>query len=167
MIRGVRARRLPAGRRLEDIMPDVTLRDPFMGLRDELWGDWPIVPRRWLRRALRNTEVLDQQAPVDISKSNGDLKIRVSLPGFTSREISCEVKDDFVTVKAEHEETAEEKSEDYYCRERRSGSIARSFSLPETVDAEHAEAEYRNGVLEVRAPVKQAAGAKQITIKGD
>jgi len=148
-------------------MADITIRDPFGGLRDELWADWPFAPSRLLRRALRTGELTDEQAPVDISKSNGDLKIRVSLPGFTSKEISCEVKDNFVTIKANHEETTEEKSEDYYCRERRSGSVARSFSLPEAVDAQRAEAEYRNGVLEVRAPLAQAAGAKQIEIKGE
>lgn len=148
-------------------MADITIRDPFSGLRDELWADWPFTPTRLLRRALRNGDLVAEQAPIDISKSNGDLKIRVSLPGFSSKEISCEVKDDFVTIKANHEETTEEKSEDYYCRERRSGSVARSFSLPETVDAQRAEAEYRNGVLEVRAPLAQAAGAKQIEIKGE
>lgn len=151
-------------------MPDIAVRDPFAVMRDELWSDWPewpVVPRRWLRRALRNAEMLEAEVPIDISKSNGDLLIRMSLPGFTSKEIACEVKDDFVTVKAEHEETAEQKGEDYYCRERRQGMVSRSVALPEAIDADHAEAEYRNGVLTLRAPMQAAGTSKHVTIKGE
>ncbi|MFA7248847.1 MAG: Hsp20/alpha crystallin family protein [Dehalococcoidia bacterium] len=149
-------------------MPEITLRDPLTAATEELWSDWPnwpVMPRRWLRRALRNAELLGEAAPLDISKHNGDLVIRMSLPGFAANEISCEVKDDFVTVKAEHEETAEEKAEEYYSRERRVGEIARSFSLPQAVDAERADATYRNGVLEVRVPVKHEEATKRVTIK--
>ncbi len=148
-------------------MLDLAVRDPLSVLNDELWSDWPVMPRRWLRRALRNAEMLDEEVPIDVLKHDGKLIVRMTLPGFTAKEISCEVKDDLVSVKAEHEETSEEKAEDYYRRECRYGTVSRSFALPEVIDADHAEAEYRNGVLTIRAAMKTIGASKQIAIKGD
>jgi HSP20 family protein len=91
----------------------------------------------------------------------------VSLPGFARAEVACAVKDDLVSIKAEHEDTAEERAEDYYCRERRQGTVVRSVTLPHAVDADHAEAQYRDGVLTLRAPIKADQATRQIAINED
>ncbi len=148
-------------------MADLNVRDPLAMLDEELWSDWPAVPRRWLRRALRNAELLEEDVPIDISKHDGKLVVRITLAGFTAQEISCEVKDDQVAVKAEHDETSEEQAEDYYRRERRHGMVSRNLTLPDAVDPDQAEAEYRNGVLTIRAPMKTIGVSKQIVIKGE
>ena len=57
------------------------------------------------------------------------------------------------------------KDEQYHHVERRYGSFSRSFSLPTTIDPNRVSAEYKNGVLTVRLPLREEA--KPRTIKVD
>ena len=67
----------------------------------------------------------------------------------------------FVPVQVEKKE-----NENNYLRvERTYGAFSRSFSLANTVNAEAIKAEYKNGVLEITAPVKESALPKQIEVK--
>ena len=49
--------------------------------------------------------------------------------------------------------------------ERTFGKVSRSFSLPQEVDECKAEAKFKDGVLELTLPKKQAAARKQVTIQ--
>ena len=56
-------------------------------------------------------------------------------------------------------------NEDNYLRiERAYGSFTRSFTLPNTVNAEGIRADYRNGVLTVRMSKREESKPKQIKI---
>ena len=46
----------------------------------------------------------------------------------------------------------------------RSGVFSRTFSLPQAVDAAKVAAEYRNGVLTVRLPLREEARPRQIKV---
>ena len=48
--------------------------------------------------------------------------------------------------------------------ERQYGSFTRSFSLPETVDADGISADLKDGVLELRLPKKEAPTPKKIAV---
>jgi HSP20 family protein len=50
--------------------------------------------------------------------------------------------------------------------ERSYGSFTRSFTLPQTVSAEGANAEYNNGVLRVTLPKREETKARRIQISG-
>jgi HSP20 family protein len=56
------------------------------------------------------------------------------------------------------------KDDQYHHVERRYGTFSRSFSLPQTVDASRVAAEYRNGVLTVRLPLREEAKPRQIKV---
>jgi HSP20 family protein len=57
--------------------------------------------------------------------------------------------------------------EDNYHRvERAYGSFTRSFTLPQTVTAEGATAEFQNGMLHVSLPKREETKARKIEIKG-
>jgi HSP20 family protein len=51
--------------------------------------------------------------------------------------------------------------------ERAYGSFTRSFTLPNTVSAEGANAEYKNGVLRVTLPKREETKARRIEVKGE
>ncbi len=70
-----------------------------------------------------------------------------------------------LTIKGEKKLSTEVKDEQFHHIERRYGSFSRSFSLPQTVDANRVAAEYKNGVLTVRLPLREEA--KPRTIKVD
>jgi HSP20 family protein len=56
------------------------------------------------------------------------------------------------------------KDEQYHHSERRYGSFSRSFSLPQTVDASRVSADYKNGVLTVRLPLREEAKPRSIKV---
>ena len=89
------------------------------------------------------------------------------LPGFQKEEISLELKEGILTIRAEHKESEEEQAKkgEYVRRERRYGSFARTFDVS-GIDESGITAAYHNGILELTLP-KQAPvvpQARQITI---
>ena len=98
----------------------------------------------WNSNAFR-TDILDE----------GDhFTLQAELPGFRKEDLQLELKDGVLTISARHEETNEEKN--YLCRERRYGSVSRSFNL-EGIDEEGIRAKFENGVLELILPKEKAA----------
>ena len=53
----------------------------------------------------------------------------------------------------------------YHRIERSYGSFVRSFAVPNSVDTEKVSADYKNGVLTVKLPKKEAAKPKQIRVE--
>lgn len=60
--------------------------------------------------------------------------------------------------------TKESEGETAYVYERSYGSFARTFTLPDGIDPQHAKSELKEGVLTVAVPKKAAAKPQQIAI---
>ncbi len=103
--------------------------------------------------------------PVDVY-SNGDHEIvlKAELPDMTREAIDITVEDDTLTIKGEKKFAEDVKDEQFHRIERRYGTFSRSFSLPPTVDATKVSAEYKNGVLTVRLPLREEAKPRQIKV---
>jgi HSP20 family protein len=54
---------------------------------------------------------------------------------------------------------------DYFRREIRYGSFERSLPLPEGIKAEDLKATYRDGVLELSAPMSKEAAPKEVKVQ--
>jgi HSP20 family protein len=108
---------------------------------------------------------LSEALPVDISRANGDVIVRASMPGFDAKEISVEVKDGVLSISAEHKEESETKGEQYYRRERRVGTSSRMVALPEAVDESKVKAELKNGVLTITAPASEKKEGSKIEVQ--
>jgi HSP20 family protein len=104
--------------------------------------------------------------PVDIFQTgNHELVLKAELPDMSREDIDITVENFVLTVKGEKKLSHEVKEEQYHHAERRYGTFSRSFSLPQTVDSNRVAAEYKNGVLTVRLPLREEA--KPRTIKVD
>jgi len=103
--------------------------------------------------------------PVDIYQ-NGDheLVIKAELPDMTREDIDVTVDKGTLTVKGEKKLSTEVNEDQYHRVERRYGTFSRSFSLPQTVDAARVAAEYKNGVLTVKLPLREEAKPRQIKV---
>ena len=103
--------------------------------------------------------------PVDIYQ-NGEheLVIKAELPDMTREDIDVTVDRGTLTIKGEKKLSTEVKEDQYHRVERRYGTFSRSFSLPQTVDAARVGAEYRNGVLTVKLPLREEAKPRQIKV---
>ena len=103
--------------------------------------------------------------PVDIYQ-NGDHEVvlKAELPDMTREDIDITVDNGTLTIRGEKKLSNEVKEESFRRIERRYGTFSRSFSLPQTVDAAKVGAEYKNGVLTVRLPLREEAKPRQIKV---
>jgi HSP20 family protein len=103
--------------------------------------------------------------PVDIYQSGDhELVLSAELPDMSRENIDITVENFVLTIKGEKKFAAEVKEEQFHHVERRYGTFSRSFSLPQTVDASKASAEYQNGVLTLRLPLREEAKPRQIKV---
>lgn len=89
----------------------------------------------------------------DIRNETDHYLLEAELPGFSKEEISLDLKEGVLTIKAEHKSENEEKDEtgNFIRRERRFGAVSRSFDVS-GIDEEQITASYQDGVLKLRLP---------------
>jgi HSP20 family protein len=103
--------------------------------------------------------------PVDISENENELVVKADVPDVKFEDIQVNLENDTLTLKGERKfEKASDKG-GYHRIERSYGSFERSFTVPNTVDAEHVKADYKNGVLTVTLPKKEAAKPRKINVE--
>jgi len=104
--------------------------------------------------------------PVDIYQSGDqELVLKAELPEMSREDIDITVENFVLTIKGEKKFVDDVKDEQFHHSERRYGTFSRSFSLPQTVDGSKVTAEYKNGVLTVRIPLREEAKPRQIKVE--
>jgi HSP20 family protein len=88
--------------------------------------------------------------------------LKAELPGFSKEDVNIEIHENRLIIPGERE--TEAKGDRYHRLERAYGRFERAFWLPTTVDAEHIQASFKNGVLELSLPKSATAKPKQIPI---
>ena len=103
--------------------------------------------------------------PVDIYQTGDqELVLKAELPDMAREDIDITVENFVLTINGEKKFGGDVKQEQFHHVERRYGTFSRSFSLPRTVDAGKVSAEYKNGVLSVRLPLREEAKPRQIKV---
>ncbi|MBD1536877.1 Hsp20/alpha crystallin family protein [Arthrobacter sp. S1_S22] len=96
------------------------------------------------------------------------LVVRAELPGIDpEKDVDVTVTDGVLSIKAERQEKTEHKDKDSYRSEFRYGSFVRRLPLPSGVQQGDVTASYKDGVLEVRAPLpdqQEVASASKVPI---
>jgi HSP20 family protein len=102
--------------------------------------------------------------PVDVYEDEHNITIKIEVPGIEEKDIDIRVENNTLTVFGERKLEKEEKQENYRRVERQYGSFSRSFTLPNTVDADNISADYDKGVLKINLAKKAEAKPKQIRV---
>jgi HSP20 family protein len=104
--------------------------------------------------------------PVDIyANGQQELVIRAELPAMTREDIDITVENDTLTLRGEKKLDHEVQKEQYHRIERTYGAFSRTFALPPTVDVTKVGAEYKDGVLTIKLPLREEAKPKQIKVE--
>ena len=90
----------------------------------------------------------------DIVDNGTSYELTADLPGFKKEEISVDINGDRLTISAEHKEDTKGDEKNYIHRERRYGTLRRSFDIS-GIQADQISARYTDGVLHLTLP-KQA-----------
>ncbi len=104
---------------------------------------------------------------VDVFEDKDGLQIYVELPGVEQKDIDVQVEGNTLTLRGERKLDRESERQGYRLVERSFGAFHRTFTLPETVDAEHVSAEAKDGVLKIRLPKKAESKPRQIKVQID
>lgn len=102
---------------------------------------------------------------VDLSETAEALQLRMDVPGIKPEEINIEVSGDRIQISGEHKEEKEEKGKTFHRIERRSGSFARSLTLPAAVKENQVSAEVADGVLTITLPKTEVTKTKKVPVK--
>jgi HSP20 family protein len=102
---------------------------------------------------------------VDIYETADALVIKADVPEIDLKDIDVRVENQTLTLAGERRFESESDNKGYHRIERSYGQFTRSFAVPSTVDTEKVAAEYRNGVLTVKLPKKEAAKPRQVKIE--
>ena len=102
----------------------------------------------------------------DIREADGAYILEAELPGFSREDIHAEIKDGYLTIRAERKSESEDNNENYLRRERSYGSFCRTFDL-EGIDADAISASFKNGVLTLELPklAPKAEEARKVEIQ--
>ena len=101
---------------------------------------------------------------VDIYEDHNKVALKLEVPGISEKDLDIRVENNMLTVKGERKFEKDEKEENFVRIERRYGSFYRAFTLPSTVDTEHINASYTNGILMLELNKKPEAQPKQIKV---
>jgi len=98
----------------------------------------------------------------EVEETDKDIVVRVEVPGMEKEDCRITIEDNLLCLSGEKRFARETSDSTYYVMERAYGAFQRTIPLPRNVDAEKAEASYRNGVLSIRLP--KVAGENGRTI---
>lgn len=108
----------------------------------------------------------------DVKESDAGYELGIELPGYKKEDVTAELKDGNLTIKAITNSEKEDKDENgkYIRRERFSGNCSRTFYVGENIEQTDIKAKFEDGILKVFVPKKEVKPAveekKFITIEG-
>jgi len=136
--------------------------EPFRRMRD--WLAWD--PFQQMQRLAPEAPPTTFYPAFEVKETKEAYVFKADCPGIKEQDIEVNVTGNRLTITGKREMEQQDKTDTYYTYERTYGSFVRTFTLPDGVDAEHARAELKNGVLTLAIPKAPEAQPKKIEVKG-
>lgn len=102
---------------------------------------------------------------VDILETEDAVTLKADLPDVKTEDIDVRVENGTLTLKGSRKFEKDENVKGYHRIERSYGEFVRSFAVPPTVETDKVGAEYKNGVLTITLPKKEAAKPRQVKVE--
>ena len=121
----------------------------FDTLFDNIFGNWGV----------RNSTY----PTVNVYEDSKAFYVEAELPGYTNDDVNIDVEKHVLHISSEKIENEQDKK--YVLHERGYMKFDRAFSLPEGINEEAIEAEFKNGILTITLPKLPTEQPKKITVK--
>ncbi len=129
-----------------------------------VWNPWRITPRDFFDLE-EDFDSFSPNVQMDLYEEGDNVVAEIKAPGFEQDHLDIRVEANQLTVSGNVEDVEEEKKRKYYRKEMRNLSFTRTCDLPVAVDANKADATFKNGVLKIVLPKREEAKPKQIQVK--
>lgn len=97
---------------------------------------------------------------VNIKETANDFAVEMAVPGLKKSDFQIDIDNQVLSISTETKEDNERKEENYTRREFGYSSFKRTFTLPESVNADKINASYNEGILSILLPKKEEAKQK-------
>jgi HSP20 family protein len=113
----------------------------------------------------RGTSFFEGWEPsLDVYEDPDKITVRAELPGMEKENINVSLEGNTLTIAGERKHEEERKEGNTFRSERFFGRFQRSVTLPQPVDVNRLQANYKDGVLSIVCPKSEEAKPKQIQI---
>lgn len=102
---------------------------------------------------------------VDILETENELILKADLPEVKQEHLDIRVEDGTLTLRGERKFESVQNEKGYHRIERSYGKFSRTFTLPDTISPENVKAGFKDGVLTVTLPKKEASKPRQIKVE--
>ncbi|GIU88450.1 MAG: hypothetical protein KatS3mg009_2965 [Acidimicrobiia bacterium] len=130
-----------------------------MLLRTDPWRDFDRLAAR-----LFGEDTATPWAPVDAYRHGDVFTLLFDLPGVDPASLDVTVERNELRVEGERKWPGPEGEVQVLMRERPYGRFSRRLFVSDNLDTEHMTADYENGVLTVRIPMREAAKPRRIEV---
>jgi HSP20 family protein len=144
-------------------MATIARLEPFRGL-STLQDQFNRLFNESFRNHSEESALTTWAPPVDIYETPNELVVKADLPDVNEKDIDVRVENNLLTIRGERKFEKSVSEENFLRVERTYGAFSRSFSLPNTVNAEAIAAEYKNGVLTVTLPKREESKPRQVKV---
>ncbi len=112
----------------------------------------------WLGGTTNVNKIGFNTPAVNIKETEDDYAVELAAPGLVKEDFNIELDNDLLIISSEKKSENESEEKGKYTRKEFCyTSFKRSFTLPETADADKIEASYENGMLLIKLPKKEEA----------
>lgn len=107
------------------------------------------------------------QLTVDVFQTPEAIVIQSTVAGVKPEDLDVSITQDTVTITGTRRAAFDAVDDDYYYRELYWGKFSRSFTLPQEVDEERAEATIKNGLLTIKLPKIDKNRVQKVKIRNE
>ncbi len=129
-------------------------RNPFRTFVDEFLGE------DYLPEESKKSQTGISTPAVNVIEGKDNFKIEVAAPGLDKKDFNIDLDQDVLTISSEKETEDKEEKDQYMRREFCYSTFCRSFTLPESADADNISAKHKDGILTISIPKKEEAKEK-------
>ena len=120
---------------------------------------------RELENWLQAEQELVWKPTVELSERDNEFYLQIAAPGVDPKEISIEVTPEDILVKAQHQHEHNETTGTVHMCEFSAGTMFRAIRLPKKIDPDKTRAEFKDGLLSLKAPLAEEARTKKLRIE--
>lgn len=100
----------------------------------------------------------------EVKETDKEILVSVEVPGMDKKDCRITIEGNVLLVSGEKRYERETSESTYYVMERAYGTFQRTIPLPCNVDADKAEASYKNGVLNIRLPKSGGGDSRTVQV---
>jgi HSP20 family protein len=137
--------------------------ESFPSLMSDFFDYDKFFGNRWFEK-----EFSQSLPAVNIKEDSKQFDIEFAAPGFSKADFKIDVENEVLTVSVEKKEEKKEENKRFTKKEFHYNTFSRSFTLPQSVNAEKIDAAYHDGILKLNIPKKEETKTlpkKQISVK--